>query len=282
MLFIRRVGRWLAISAAWSLCALVVAITGVAVSSSMASADSSPKQAQLAVSGPAPIQVDLTGVPGTQSDHGQAHLVVENTGKAATTLSFRGFLDTPMQACALKRITLGQANNLKDPILINPGETAAPVLDMRFGLGCTGENGTLVISGGPGVVPVTVRFTLARNIVEADYWLTIFISGGLALIFALAMIIIRRGVLSKTVQTGSSWSFKDSWLTNVSLLGAVLGTVLASTGFLPGVVPGISTAGFTGLSVLFGGFVIAAPLVYSAASKWKLQKPTKTSPRNAG
>jgi hypothetical protein len=50
--------------------------------------------------------------------------------------------------------------------------------------------------------------------------------------------------------------------------------VLAATGFLSALLPGISTGGFTGLSVLFGGFVIIAPVVYSAASKWQLSEPS--------
>ena len=70
------------------------------------------------------------------------------------------------------------------------------------------------------------------------------------------------------VATGSSWSFSSSWLTNVTALGAVLGTVLGATGFLADVLPGTDTGRFTGLSVLFGAFVIAAPIIYTAASKW--------------
>ena len=276
MPFVRNVGNRLASGTVWSLCALTVAIAGITLWPSAALAGNSP--AQLVVNGPTPIQVELTGVPGKQLDHGQLHLLVADTGKAPTKLNFRGFLDTPMKSCSTKQITIERANQLNSPIIINPGATDAPILDMRFGLGCTGDNGTLVISGGAGVTPVTVRFTLVRNVVEADYWLPILISGGLALFFALGMVVTRRHVLPKTVQTGSSWSFKDSWLTNVSLLGAILGTVLATTGFLPATVPGISTAGFTGLSVLFGGFVIAAPLVYSAASKWKWQEATNSSP----
>jgi len=151
---------------------------------------------------------------------------------------------------------------------------------MRFGVGCAGGDGTIVISGGPGVAPVTTRFTLIHDVAGMNYWLTILISGALALIFVIVMIAIRRSVLSETVQTGPGWSFNDSWLTNITALGAILGTVLASAGFLPDVLPGVSTGGFTGLSLLFGGLVVTAPIVYAAASKWQFaaQSPTDTSP----
>lgn len=86
------------------------------------------------------------------------------------------------------------------------------------------------------------------------------------------------GKLGAVVATGSSWSFSSSWLTNITALGAVLGTVLGATGFLADVLPGTDTGRFTGLSVLFGALVIAAPIVYSTASKWVFVSSSGGSP----
>src|SRR5215472_18606711 len=91
---------------------------------------------------------------------------------------------------------------------------------MTLGTGCIGDDGTIVISGGHGVAPGTLRFTLARNVEAVNYWLPIVISGVLALIFVLVVGWIRRNALAKTVLTGPSWSFTDSWLTNISTVGA--------------------------------------------------------------
>ena len=95
--------------------------------------------------------------------------------------------------------------------------------------------------------------------------------GGILFLAVMLILVAAIGKFGKwrdVVATGSSWSFSSSWLTNVTALGAVLGTVLGATGFLADVLPGTDTGRFTGLSVLFGAFVIAAPIVYSAASKW--------------
>jgi hypothetical protein len=275
MRLVLSIGRWMVTRAVWCTCALVLVWAGAALCSAQASAavGGDPNLAQLQVAGPDTIQVALHGVTvnGKQREGGDVHPVVLNTGTASTKLNFSAFLDASTGACASTPIRLTSSAGL---ITLRAGATAAPILHMILGTGCIGDDGTIVISAGPGVAPVTLRFTLARNIDEVNYWLPIVISGVLALIFVLAVGWIRREVLGKTVLTGPSWSFTDSWLTNISTVGAILGTVLAATGFLSEVLPGISTGGFAGLSVLFGGFVIVAPVIYSAASKWQLSEPS--------
>src|SRR5436853_2592168 len=104
--------------AAWSGCALMVAIAGASLGSTAASAATSPKVAQLAVAGSGTIQVKLesgSGKNGKKWDKGQAHLVVINTGEAATVLSSRAFLDAPVDTCATKQAKLTQPSNPDGP-----------------------------------------------------------------------------------------------------------------------------------------------------------------------
>ncbi|MBT2529808.1 hypothetical protein J7E91_31650 [Streptomyces sp. ISL-99] len=57
-------------------------------------------------------------------------------------------------------------------------------------------------------------------------------------------------------------------MTNITALGAVLGTVVTTTGFLQDWLPGISLGPFLGLNLLFGGTIVFAPIVYAASCMW--------------
>ncbi len=65
----------------------------------------------------------------------------------------------------------------------------------------------------------------------------------------------------------ATWSFQDSWATNIVALGAFLATVLDASGFLSEVVPGRSTGVFTGFSLLYLSVIAVAGLVYQAMCK---------------
>ena len=51
----------------------------------------------------------------------------------------------------------------------------------------------------------------------------------------------RLGWFTAEVAVGPTWSFKDSWLTNVAAVGALLGTILGAGDFLKDLIPGTST-----------------------------------------
>src|SRR5262245_35838666 len=61
-----------------------------------------------------------------------------------------------------------------------------------------------------------------------------------------------------------SWSFTDSWATTLTTVGAVLGTILASSRALPETTTLLTRAGFAGLSLFFGFLVLLSPLLYRA------------------
>ncbi len=94
--------------------------------------------------------------------------------------------------------------------------------------------------------------------------------GAVLLISATALYVrhsIRHSVstfhLRNKIRNASAWDFKDSWVTNLTTLGAILSGIFTQTAissFLKGVDPN----GFTVMSMLFGGIAVMAPVVYGA------------------
>jgi hypothetical protein len=72
-----------------------------------------------------------------------------------------------------------------------------------------------------------------------------------------------------SVHAGPAWTAKDSWVTNIAGVGAVLGTVLSNTALNAN----FKTAapGLTLLYVVFGGVAAGAPVVYGATAKLQSQ-----------
>ena len=60
-----------------------------------------------------------------------------------------------------------------------------------------------------------------------------------------------------------NWDFSTSWGSNLTVVGAILGTVL-SANILPGATVLASADGYTSLSLLFGVLVVLAPFVFTA------------------
>jgi hypothetical protein len=73
--------------------------------------------------------------------------------------------------------------------------------------------------------------------------------------------------LWRRVETATAWSFKDSWATNLTAIGAVFGTVLSATGVLDELLPGFELTSFTAMNLVFGAIVVLAPLVYAALGR---------------
>jgi hypothetical protein len=84
---------------------------------------------------------------------------------------------------------------------------------------------------------------------------------GLAVAFLLVGARAIKGGLRFAPRIGSpKWSF-DSWVTNVTAAGALLGTVLGA-GFFPTSPVLLTSAQFAGLNVLAGALILAGPLLY--------------------
>jgi hypothetical protein len=73
------------------------------------------------------------------------------------------------------------------------------------------------------------------------------------------------------------WSFSESWASTLTVALAIAGTVAAST-VLPPEPLRLSTVGYVGLNLFFGGLTVFAPLVYVAfRSHHHVDDPTKHS-----
>jgi len=224
------------------------------------------------VAGPSPFPAQLSSPSKTGSRTATIHPVILNTGTSPASVTFSASLDVSDGNCANPTITV--TSDQPSPITLAAGASVAPMLTVTMNQYCPGIDGTIIVMGGTGASPASLRFALTNSVQESEYWYPVAGGLGAGVLFLAVMLILvgalprKFGKLGAVVATGSSWSFSSSWLTNITALGAVLGTVLGATGFLADVLPGTDTGRFTGLSVLFGAFVIAAPIIYAAASKW--------------
>ena len=78
----------------------------------------------------------------------------------------------------------------------------------------------------------------------------------------------------------ANWDYSQSWATSLTLVGALLGTILGA-GVLPNRLDLFSKAGYSGFNVLFGMLVLVAPLVYAAAQK-RIQDAKDGTPQYKG
>lgn len=81
-----------------------------------------------------------------------------------------------------------------------------------------------------------------------------------------------------SVHAGQAWTAKDSWVTNIAAVGALLGAVITdSGGVLKSVILPTPAAGATLLFLIFGGAAAIAPVVYGATAKLESQGITQTA-----
>jgi len=71
--------------------------------------------------------------------------------------------------------------------------------------------------------------------------------------------------LADPVYAPAAWSLTDSWTTNITAVGSVLGVVAGASSALSAYIA--TTFPFVALSLLFGGAAVLAPVVYAALSE---------------
>jgi len=64
------------------------------------------------------------------------------------------------------------------------------------------------------------------------------------------------------VNASDAWSPQGSWTTNVTAVGAVLGTVAGTTSVLQPYIP--NSGAFIAISLVFGGAAVLSPVIYAA------------------
>lgn len=133
------------------------------------------------------------------------------------------------------------------------------------------ESAATTASFPPTTVPFQIREILPASVFEhVIVWSLV-----IALVVMLATVLILRSgagrpknaprpKLGDRIAPQKTWTFSGSWASSITALGAILGTVLAATGFLTDVVPGLSIGMFAAISLLFGFLVLLGPVVYMA------------------
>lgn len=71
----------------------------------------------------------------------------------------------------------------------------------------------------------------------------------------------RQSFLRRPIYASASWSFKDSWATNITALGGAVGAIAAAAGATSTVFPGVALDRFAILLALFAAVVVMGPLV---------------------
>ena len=217
--------------------------------------------AKLSVIGADAIDVRLGPVAADDSvEHGTLSVAIANTGSQATTVeptAFLGNLTASRGVCTVDRV-----DTKLDATSIEPRRASA---DDHVHAGSKGLCGQrrhrCMLAGDAGVEPATVGFVLSRQLPDTDLWkpfLGAFVAAMVTEACAAARICSRAGAkrlgwFKAEVAVGPTWSFKDSWLTNVAAVGALLGTILGAGDFLKDLIPGTSTVRLTAVSIIAGG-----------------------------
>jgi hypothetical protein len=78
------------------------------------------------------------------------------------------------------------------------------------------------------------------------------------------------------------WSFTESWASMLTAVGALLGTILATSGIIPEDAEPLPSKALTGMNLFFGALVVIAPLLFSAAQNVEAPKANDQGPRYRG
>lgn len=128
---------------------------------------------------------------------------------------------------------------------------------------CVGVAATLLVTGSPRIETVTASVKTKRDIGWWEFGPPLGVALVAFLVVVVAALASCRGRWQRRTPTGDSWSFSGSWLTSVSAVATALAGVLAASGFVGELLPGVPIGNFLGLSLTFTGLIIAAPLVFS-------------------
>jgi hypothetical protein len=124
----------------------------------------------------------------------------------------------------------------------------------------TGELVLATANAPPAVLPLVIE---PEKDYDSDAALLIVVP----LLVAAVLVGIRVATVVVNAPFGpANWDYSQSWATSLTLVGALLGTVLGA-GVLPDNLDLFSAAGYSEFNVLFGMLVLVAPLVYVAAQR---------------
>ncbi len=140
---------------------------------------------------------------------------------------------------------------------------------------------TLVVSQFDRTTPTaggvaTTQLTLQRLLPSVDglpFGWVVVAAGAFALLFLILALASeagrndgRRLVLSAPVYASASWTFKDSWATNITAVGALVGTFIAASSSVTTLFPGVPLYRFSIAIATCGAIVVVVPLLVPVCS----------------
>src|SRR5581483_5122082 len=210
----------------------------------------------LAVLGPAAFGVAAASADESSS----AYVVIRNASRTRVPISTDLVVEAPAG------VALDAA---PDPAWVDPGAHAVKITISglkRLDRKVTAE---LIVRGGGQPVAEEVAITpVPHPEIRWALWIVVgSLAAGGAAYLAVALVVTgwlrhrhgRRGLAAPA--PGPKWSFADSWSTNLTTVGAALGTVLGAATF-PDTPHQIDKESLVRLNVLFGLLVVAAPFLF--------------------
>jgi hypothetical protein len=147
--------------------------------------------------------------------------------------------------------------------------------------GAVPGNATLVVTPsaaalGAGGDPVDVALTVRRDVSTMQYlWIPVGCGVGLALVLILLTMLIgvprpdgttahthRSKFWRMPLYASSAWTFGDSWVTNITAVGTLIGTLLTASSGVASLLPGVDLPRFALLLAMAGGFAVIAPVIF--------------------
>jgi len=217
------------------------------------------------------VRFEVVLLPTCTSVASNAPVNLVPTGLTTLPLSFHGSFDTSLTGATLLMVPAAT------PIVTGAG--CARVTLSSNAPATPAVSASSPPSGQPQ--PEDIVLTLHRDTSVAEELVVPAIIGLLFALVAVGLIWMRSALPAKTgspdspdspltlatkIKAGSSWNYKDSLATNVTVVGAVLGSVIGAAGSSSKVFPGVDTSHFALVSALWAGVVLLAPLVIGLAS----------------
>ena len=152
-----------------------------------------------------------------------------------------------------------------DSTRIGAGGAASVRLRFTLRAATSASSGSVIIGAG-GFAPVAVPLVIDTG-APLDPWPILLVAAVVAGGFLWLRLWRLRGAYDPNGELGSvKWDFSGSWATNLTTVGAILGTVTAA-GVLPAEGQLFGAEDMAGLSVFFGVLAVLSGLVYTVASR---------------
>ena len=219
---------------------------------------------------------DLSVLLADPHGKGDIGVAVSNLSDAEATLSVAYVVPgkTEQEVASIVGLSPSQ-------ITVPAGGTTPVVLTFERKKGAGTMAGFVVVTGAgsTAAIPVTVATGLepVSDLPLQLVVLALIVGVSLALVRAWAVPDIRRRWSLPIGNIG--WNFSDSWATNLTTIGAILGTV-ASAGLLPDEPMLLGKEAYAGLNLFFGSLVVLAPFLFVATARLGLAEDKKSQQRD--